>query len=1147
MIHTALVILLAGMAAVASWRWRQTRRTLAVALASAIAAAGVWWLAERPGGDSHARDREPSLRGDLRAATPPKGGGAAQPVVLERGLHALEDAERELARERWDPTSVVARVGRDPDAIFDWVRGNTYWVPYHGVLRGPQGVLMDRQGNDIDRALLLSALLTGAGHTARLAHARLARDQAAALLPLLIARRHRPGRPTERPAPDAPAQLRLAMTRYDVAQPALAGVLASQGERMLRAMDTLRSRTAVQSAQLLAVLRRRPDSANWGPRLDSATEVLRDHWWVQLQRGPDWTDLDLDAPQRSAGSAPASPEETIAADALDSTLYHRVVVRLVVERWDGSALHERVALAHALRASDAPGGSLELRILPTEWPTDLRRRGTNLEAGVRAAALAQTSWQATLLANGESVADVVIRETGETAGAAAGGPFAGLGRGIIGAVGGGDRASTLTAAWLEYEIQVPMRPAETIRRTLFDLLGASARGAAVVRMPALDEAKRLERGLSLLRSTEILPLSSALAPEFVLHLSGQGLLWNRDLLRARALGTLADTSPTFAGTPAPRPLPSHLYTLALARFESKDTADVYLDRPNILARHTFLASTPRGLRVREASDIVENDVGVEPGEPDAFAARVRQGVRDTNAEAVLPLDAASFGAVALAFTAPSGWVLADSSDRATLSRLPDDARQQVTADLRGNFLVVAPLGAGSNRQAFPGWWRIDPRTGHTLGVSPSGWGQSLVERVAIAIVATWTFEYLICMGTFTWNHTQQAYAPPFPLSLATPLAAEVGGEPCSVDALISAFIVAGVEIVAVTWPLVVMTIAGKGYSGILSGRPVFATGDPAPGDLPPILGRGTSPPKPECPPGAGAGAAPGETPVAEAPPSRPSGGLPEGEGAPSGGASEGAAGEGAAPAEPDMPFYPNPEGTGPTPVNPEGVQQRATGAVANRDAIEMEVDQATIAHRDAAFKYENANREAARAKARDEELKATDPGSDEANEAYQAYLEKQRQVIAKGNDLDQAERALSHAERDLEKARYSASWYNRLAEANRKAFEARQARDEAGDAWDRTGRTDYDSPEYTRFKDASARYRDAGRELSDVYWDKASPAGGTDKTLPAPTEPAPPHGPGAPPGAPAPADACGGGPPPSPAAQSVAGAVAVGAGVGAVP
>jgi len=60
-----------------------------------------------------------------------------------------------------------------------------------------------------------------------------------------------------------------------------------------------------------------------------------------------------------------------------------------------------------------------------------------------------------------------------------------------------------------------------------------------------------------------------------------------------------------------------------------------VDRLNILTRHQRPAFVRSAFAMQDAIDIVANEVGVDLEEPDAFAARVTQGVRDTNAEALI--------------------------------------------------------------------------------------------------------------------------------------------------------------------------------------------------------------------------------------------------------------------------------------------------------------------------------------------------------------------------------------------------------------------------------------------------------------------------------------------------------------------------------
>src|SRR4051812_438070 len=119
-------------------------------------------------------------------ATAPSSKPAFDPKELademERFLQIVEKTEKILPRETFDPAAIVAAVGKDPEKLFAWVRNETVLVPYQGALRGERGVLMDRVGNSLDRALLLDKLLRLAGHQTRLAHGTLTREQAADLL-----------------------------------------------------------------------------------------------------------------------------------------------------------------------------------------------------------------------------------------------------------------------------------------------------------------------------------------------------------------------------------------------------------------------------------------------------------------------------------------------------------------------------------------------------------------------------------------------------------------------------------------------------------------------------------------------------------------------------------------------------------------------------------------------------------------------------------------------------------------------------------------------------------------------------------------------------------------------------------------------------
>jgi hypothetical protein len=110
-------------------------------------------------------------------------GAPVAPSKVEAGdLGALLDlivaGAGDLPRAEFDSAALAASLGSDPQKHFEWVRDHTWWAPYRGLLRGAKGVMLDRVGSNLDRAVLLGDLLRRAGHTVRLVHAQLPENRA---------------------------------------------------------------------------------------------------------------------------------------------------------------------------------------------------------------------------------------------------------------------------------------------------------------------------------------------------------------------------------------------------------------------------------------------------------------------------------------------------------------------------------------------------------------------------------------------------------------------------------------------------------------------------------------------------------------------------------------------------------------------------------------------------------------------------------------------------------------------------------------------------------------------------------------------------------------------------------------------------------
>jgi len=652
-------------------------------------------------------------------------------ALLDRSLRALKDGDREMPRDTWDPDYVVKMVGRDPQRLFRWVQQNTFWIPYHGVLRGPVGVLMDRQGNSLDRAILLAKLLERAGYTARLAHGELGRQDAVGLLPTLVADRQ-VAFASRRPLAILNPGIQQVASQYQIDRSAVTETLHSQQQMLSHFSSELQARVADQSERLLKAIDRTGAAEVWGRTFDAALNALTDHWWVQQQNGSNWVDLDVLSEGGKPGSALMPPAQTIALKDLPAQIYHEITIRVVAEQWANGKLNEYKALEQPVRPSDLIGQPISLQFWPTGWMTD--ERPGKPPSDWKTDVLAQKEWDAVLAVGSNVLSTTTIPDSGDDPYRPKGGEFGGLSSAFSDSMNISSRSDkkALSAVWLEYEIRVPAEPPQTIRRNVFDLLGPAARATSSPRL-VLDESKRLSRSLALGMQTEILPMVCGLSDEFATHLLAQSLLGNRDLFQFLMQGQLpagiGSVDQLFERSSPPL---SSLYSLALARMKWGKQEEVFLNRPNILTTHTYARPSGKGIVMRDATDIVANQVGVSLSAHDGFASRLEQGVLDTNAESLVRMAEKTLDNAGDAFADSRRWkAIGSNQDAAALGKLDlaEDVRQQIAADLSGGYEVVAPESAVSMKgQLFSGWWRIDRATGDALGYGSNGWGTTTVEE-----------------------------------------------------------------------------------------------------------------------------------------------------------------------------------------------------------------------------------------------------------------------------------------------------------------------------------------------------------------------------------------------------------------------------------
>lgn len=605
---------------------------------------------------------------------------------------------------RLDRRVVLEQRDHDLERIVEWVRTETRWVPYRGVLRGAAGVLMDRRGNSLDRSLLLAELLDDAGLETRLARASLSRQAAETLLEAHAYRGTPPSQVSRSPAIRA-------------WQEEVGGQV-----RDLAALSGLSSAVA--------------GAAN----SDQVRADISDHWWVQVKRGAGWTDLDPMDPRgisRPAGQGP----KVYATDSVPRDLFHRLNVRVVTERWEAGRLVEAVALSHGFPVAEVPlFTQVEIQFLPfaEEWADRKQAEG-----GLDALAIAATArfWRPVLRANATRVSGKWVSAAGRfelPATLATARKLEDATAAVAALVGGRSKASPeshLTAAWLEYVTSAPGGRGERVRREVFDLLKGQRDPGTVPQTLSLSDADITARGLALQARTWSLVLTSTPHVAAVHKTVIASTADNRDALIALvylAAGRQDDRVPRALSRSVRR---IDLLAMAVLRERLSRHGDLtYLDRPNVLSSHLIRVPGSGTATLHFATDVVMHRIGVVPGSPlDPRLVRLEQGVLDTLVETAFSGNAEAhntFGHFARRSQGSGSWrtLAPGSSPAASLAGLPPEYQARLRSAVReGGIVVTSPGTYSLGDHRYASWWRIDPSDGTTLGFGYRGWGQDTAE------------------------------------------------------------------------------------------------------------------------------------------------------------------------------------------------------------------------------------------------------------------------------------------------------------------------------------------------------------------------------------------------------------------------------------
>jgi len=578
------------------------------------------------------------------------------------------------------PANFADALGRDPDRIFAYVRDNIAYEPYSGALRGPRGTLLAMAGNGLDRAILLASLLERGGYRVRYVRGSLSEESAAALVASVVAARVARSQLTTSSDPSPLDVLHSTIVRdYEVLRSRLFR-LAALGKEAVTSRDTL-------------------------------VREARTHFWIQVNQGGTWRDLDPSFADAIPGRAYAKAAQTF--DRVPDALFHRITLRIRIEERTATGVSSRDVLTYSAPAAALSAEHVILVHLPKTWngPEPAPRSEPVPAPG-------DSSIKPVLTVGQTIVQGQAFRQVPEPS----------LGTTVRTMLGRSSAATGVTAEWLDIELTAPDGRRQTITRDIFDVVGVAQRTQEPGPTP----------GVSLHRA-EYVDLRGPIYDIFVTtgRIDPAHIPAPEDV-RGEEVPPAADVTPALMGLALSTVVPADALTGGLRGRTGRFV--FYPDAPRV--HIVELAGGGESILIsfdlrRDTMRVVAEQADREEG----FFANVFRGVFNGVLERALAgqlLEGLGGGAVShlntsmlfeRAHAENVPFILLPQEKDKLDASVPAEARARLDAELRRGFLVVVParpLLIGE--RARLAWWRIDPQTGETVGVTDEGLHQSGTEK-----------------------------------------------------------------------------------------------------------------------------------------------------------------------------------------------------------------------------------------------------------------------------------------------------------------------------------------------------------------------------------------------------------------------------------
>ncbi|MGA8205785.1 MAG: hypothetical protein WB812_14795 [Woeseiaceae bacterium] len=674
------------------------------------------------------------------AATP--AGSDALPSL--RKVNSLaEDLRGDINRSTFDLDALLDSLDYDADTIIDFVKQEISFEAYKGLLRGPEGTLMSRAGNALDQSVLLAKLLRDAGYDARISRGHLNEQNARALL-REMARQV----PTEPPVGNVSAALST-LQQFGL----LGSISESDSTKVINAIvrpPKIRlmpeyAEFEKTNAFLAAQFAKSSEFSNASAAADLLTEA-KEYFWVEYKDGAASPWVAVHPAFRFDPPFDSIETEGTLTESVPADLQHRVRIRMFIERLTKGKLEaipvteewERPVanlVTHPVTFGSLPDTALKPENITLE-PEEI---------------LASPTFFVPMLDNAPAPGAMYFDLMGNSIDSmAASAPAAGVvkqvGKGFAqatGALGGESSIPMLTANWIEITLIAPGGAEQSYRRMLFDLIGPAARQSEAVpehpANPTVDQLRPFLRLHTLMVSVGRTARGKAMDSVLEQMRNIQPALGVLMKLASRAPGDAKSNFPPAGNVPAFWPG----YLALMTRFDLVESWSeehrIYRSEPLIAIHTEGVGNGPN--RAIEQIDIVHNvrrgvaiDTGYPVPDPRAVMAA---GVWETLVEgSMLNATEDHINTMQVFKSAAEqgiGITTIRPGETASEVSLSADAHQALVDDLKRGYAVIVPERKPSNL-GHTGWWRVNPRTGVTLGQLDDGRGNDAAEYVIVIIV-----------------------------------------------------------------------------------------------------------------------------------------------------------------------------------------------------------------------------------------------------------------------------------------------------------------------------------------------------------------------------------------------------------------------------